>query len=118
MIIFAQDRTVAVIAPAATFKRDPASLTTDGLWVMLVMALILAGLTLVLMAAKRKGLLDRWLVQKPLEHPEASVRFEQTIRLSPRTAVHVLKDGDSRHLIVESSVNVKTIHKSVIEVAS
>lgn len=74
-------------------------------------ALLLLGLfTAVLVVARRKGLLDRWIVAPPAGRPERSgLRVEQALRVSPKTMLYRVRDGERSYLLVESLAQA-TLH--------
>lgn len=74
-------------------------------------ALLLLGLfTAVLVIARRKGLLDRWIVAPPVGRPErARLRVEHALRVSPKTMLYRVRDGERSYLLVESLAQA-TLH--------
>lgn len=74
-------------------------------------ALLLLGLfTAVLVIARRKGLLDRWIGAPPVGRPErARLRVEHALRVSPKTMLYRVRDGERSYLLVESLAQA-TLH--------
>jgi hypothetical protein len=102
--------------PPIPYREEPHGFAADGLGVLIVAVVLLAATSVVLTAAKRRGLLDRWVATLPKKTSSSGLALQQTLRLSPKTAVHVLSDGTIRHLIVESSVNAQVVRLGAIEV--
>ena len=81
--------------------------------VLAITVLMLAVFVVVLRVAKSRGLLDRWVVSAPAgakasREGRDAMRVEQSLRVSPRTVLYRIRDGEQRFLLVEStSANVR-----------
>lgn len=72
----------------------------------LLLALLVVGLRF----AKKKGLLDRWIVALPARAIGGSVmRVERALRVSPRTTIYRIHDAGRHYLLVESLANAKLV---------
>jgi hypothetical protein len=70
---------------------------------LLVAILLLAMFALALRFAKRRGLLDRWIVAAPARvagRPDMQV--VRALRVSPKTTIYRIRDADRDYLLVES----------------
>lgn len=86
------------------FKPEPAQGT--GIAAALVVTVLLLGAATALLAlAKKKGWLKQWSVQ-PQGEMRGGLAMVQRLRLSPRTMVFRLQDGERQILVVESTANV------------
>lgn len=85
------------------YRSDANSMAASTGSAMLVAVLLLAALALALHFAKRRGLLDRWIVAAP---GRASGRLDmqvvRALRVSPKTTVYRIRDADRHYLLVES----------------
>lgn len=72
---------------------------------VLLLALVLVGLY----AARRRGWLQRWLGAAVLakRRTEQDLRLISSLKLSQRTSVHRIQDGEACFLLVESIVQVQ-----------
>lgn len=68
---------------------------------VVVLGLALAGL----LFARKKGWLERWTGAATPAAP--TLRIEQRLRLSPRTMLYRVRDGNARYLVLESSANAR-----------
>lgn len=81
--------------------------------VLAITVLMLAVFVVVLRIAKSRGLLDRWIVSAPVgaaanRDGHDAMRVEQSLRVSPRTVLYRIRDGEQRFLLVESiAANVR-----------
>lgn len=70
---------------------------------LLVAVLLLAAFALALRFAKKRGLLDRWIVAAPARvagRPDMQVEY--ALRVSPKTTIYRIRDADRHYLLVES----------------
>ena len=85
------------------YRSDANSMAASTGSALLVAVLLLAAFAFVLHFAKRRGLLDRWVVAAP---GRASDRLEmqvvRALRVSPKTTVYRIRDADRHYLLVES----------------
>lgn len=70
--------------------------------VLLVLVVLLGACVAALWIARKKGWLDRWVVA-PLRSDQGGMKLEQTLRISQRSALHRVRDGDDQYLILESA---------------
>lgn len=103
-------------APAQTqtqtisYRPESAGLASSAVDVLLVLVLLLGGVLALAWVAKQKGWLKRWSVSAASLSPSAGgLRLEQALRLSPRTALFRVTDGDRRYLLVESTGTVRFV---------
>lgn len=81
--------------------------------VLAMTVLMLAVVVVVLRFAKSRGLLDRWIVSAPVgakgsREGRDAMRVEQALRVSPRTTLYRIRDGERGYLLVESiAANVR-----------
>lgn len=72
---------------------------------MFAAILLLALLVVALQLARRRGLLDRWIVATPARAAgRPQMQVEQALRVGPKTMVYRIRDGERRYLLVESTV--------------
>jgi len=70
---------------------------------LLVAVLLLAVLALGLRYAKRRGLLDRWIVAAPGRvDGRPDMQIVRALRVSPKTTLYRIRDADRHYLLVES----------------
>lgn len=75
--------------------------------VLAITVLLLVVFVVTLRAAKSRGLLDRWIVSTPSggaasRNGRDAMRVEQALRVSPRTTLYRIRDGEHRFLLIES----------------
>lgn len=83
--------------------------------VLAITVLMLAAFVVVLRLAKSRGLLDRWIVSGSAAAPASktgqdAIRVEQVLRVSPRTMLYRIRDGERRYLLVESIAAHAQLH--------
>ncbi|MGY8562928.1 hypothetical protein L0938_05840 [Paracidovorax citrulli] len=102
--------TVLAAARPIPFKSEDGGATAS-LAVPLLVALLLLGLAVAgLWLARQKGWLRRWSAAAPVVGvPVAGLEVEQVLRLSPRTRLYRVRDGQQRFVVLES-----TAHASVV----
>lgn len=83
---------------------------------LMVTVLLLCMACAVLWTAKRRGLIERWIVPRPAKKSEGGLILEQTLRLSPKTSLYVLGDGADRHFVIESTVHARIRRQDKSEV--
>lgn len=91
------------------FREEGNSGSADVAQALSMTALLLGVVLMGLYAARRRGLLQRWLGAAVLARTdtEQDLRLTATLRLSPRTAVHRIQSGEGSYLVVESSAQVQ-----------
>lgn len=77
----------------------------------LVTVVLLGACIAALHYAKRRGWLARWVVPPPTRpQGDAPLRVEHALRVSARTTVYRVRDGDRTWLLVESLAPVAHLH--------
>lgn len=87
------------------FRREDGDLGASLVDVLLILVVLLGAAAVGLWFAKRRGWLRTWTTTPPTEAANAGITVLQRLRLSPKTVVYRLKDGDAEFLIVESTAN-------------
>lgn len=104
--------TTALPAPIP-FRTAATASGHDLMGVMAVTVAILLMASLAAWFARRKGWLDRWMSSRPIRAAaQQTLRVEQTVRVSRKTALHRIVDGDRRYLLVESDLQVQWLPMS------
>lgn len=112
----AEIRQAADAGPSIPFRAESSGASADGMHVLMVAVLLLGVACVVLWMAKRRGLIERWVVPRPAKKTEAGLVLEQTLRLSPKTSLYVLGDGADRHFVIESTVHARIQRQEKSEV--
>jgi hypothetical protein len=73
---------------------------------LLVAAALLAAATVALVYAKRRGWLRAWVADDTTAVAAQSLCIASRLRLSPRTVVYEVVDGERRFHVVESTAQV------------
>lgn len=85
------------------YRSDASGMAASMTGALLVAVLLLAVLALALRFAKRRGLLDRWIVAAPGRAAERTqMRVVHALRVSPKTTLYRIRDADRQYLLVES----------------
>ncbi|MGH8076445.1 MAG: hypothetical protein ACREPE_03840 [Lysobacter sp.] len=106
---------VRTTAQPIAYRSESASVAGSAVDVLLILVLLLGGVLALAWVAKRKGWLQRWTVgASPLSPMHAGLRVEQALRLSPRTIVFRVIDGERRYLLVESTGNVRFLTDNAV----
>lgn len=85
------------------YRNESGAVAMPALGALVATVLMLALFAAVLKFARRRGLLDRWIVApRVAEDGRPALRVEQSLRVGPRTTVHRIRDGERRYLLVES----------------
>lgn len=101
---------VRTTTQAIAYRPESASVAGSAIDVLLILVLLLGGVLAVALVAKRKGWLRRWTVGATLLSPTGvGLRVEQALRLSPRTTLFRVIDGNRRYLLVESTSTVRFV---------
>lgn len=91
------------------FREEPATLSGDPLGVFLALVAVLGVAVAGLWIARKKGWLDRWIAARALREGGGDVRVEQAVRLSPRSVLFSIRNGNQRVLLIESIANVSVV---------
>ncbi|HEY2346791.1 MAG TPA: hypothetical protein VGH80_13095 [Xanthomonadaceae bacterium] len=93
-----------VAVQAIPFRPESHGIASDAGSVLLALTALLAVFLVVLLFARKKGWLNRWIVDPAATGPSGTkLRVEQVLRLSPKTLVYRVSEGPERYLIVEST---------------
>ena len=105
-------KTLPVAAPSSTqishgapipYRNESGSVAMPALGALVATVLMLALFAALLKYARKRGLLDRWIVApRVADDGRPALRIEQSLRVGPRTTVHRIRDGERRYLLVES----------------
>ena len=79
--------------------------------VLLVLVVLLGASVAALWFARKKGWLDRWVVA-PVRSDQGGMKLEQTLRISQRTALHRVRDGDDQYVILESAGTAQFVKRT------
>ena len=108
---------VAAAMAASIPFRDRADVAVTDVFAVLGTTLALLALALVTaFVAWRRGWLGRWgAAPAAAKSPGEDLRIERALRLSPRTVVFRIVDGERRFLLVESRDGVRVLPTSSME---
>lgn len=85
------------------YRHESGAVAMPALGALVATVLLLAVFAAALKFARRRGLLDRWIVAPRVAGDgRPALRVEQSLRVGPRTTVHRVRDGERRYLLVES----------------
>lgn len=85
------------------YRHESGAIAMPALGALVATVLVLAVFAAALKFARRRGLLDRWIVApRVADDGRPALRVEQSLRVGPRTTVHRVRDGERRYLLVES----------------
>jgi hypothetical protein len=95
-------------AAAIPYRTEPALAEGQWLVIMLVTVLLLAALYAGLLYARRKGWLDRWMLDSGSRtgKSDRTLWRAKTQRIGRQTRVHTLQQGSRTLVIVESGTSV------------
>jgi len=103
--------------PAAPipYRKEGSAAGGSLIGVLAITVLMLAVFVVVLRLAKSRGLLDRWIVSGPVgatanRAGRDAMRVEQALRVSPRTTLYRIRDGERGYLLVESIAASVRLH--------
>jgi hypothetical protein len=89
---------------AIPYRDDRGGLAADAGGAMFAAILLLALLVVALQFARKRGLLDRWIVATPARAAgRPQMQVEQALRVGAKTMVYRIRDGEQRYLLVEST---------------
>lgn len=109
----------AISKPASTTSAQPIPFRKDGItntpevFGLLVTTLMLVGIFAGLAwFARRQGWLDRWIGPKPeSQNIKKKLVILETQRISPKTTLYRISNGDSEYLLAESTMQLQLIKK-------
>lgn len=96
---------------ALVFKSEQHAMGSSFLGVMAVTALLLAAVYVALRLAKARGWLNRWLGQVAQTATSQSLQVIERLRLSPKTTVYKVQDGEGTILVVESTAAITVVNQ-------
>ena len=82
--------------------------------VLVVLVVLLGASVAALWFARKKGWLDRWVVA-PVRSDQGGMKLEQTLRISQRTALHRVRDGDDQYVILESGGIAQFVKRTPVQ---
>lgn len=86
------------------YRDEGGGLAGDAGGAMFAAILLLALLVVALQFARKRGLLDRWIVAAPARTAgRPQMQVEQALRVGAKTMVYRIRDGERRYLLVEST---------------
>jgi hypothetical protein len=89
---------------AIPYRDDSGGFAADAGGAMFAAILLLALLVVALQFARKRGLLDRWIVATPARAAgRPQMQVEQALRVGAKTMVYRIRDGEQRYLLVEST---------------
>ena len=97
----------AMPAQSVAFRKEDEGLGSSLIGVMSTLVVLLVLAWLGVLYARRKGWLDRWAVARPAAVPGDGIQVLQTVRLSPRTSVFRLRQGQQEFAVIESPVQIE-----------
>ncbi|MGG6463303.1 hypothetical protein [Solilutibacter silvestris] len=96
---------------ALVFKSEGHALGSSPLGVLAATVLLLAVAYVALRYAKKRGWLDRWLGQAAQAPAAQTLQVVERVRLSPKTTVYKVRDGEGTALVVESTASVTVVNQ-------
>lgn len=92
------------------YRPETRVLADNALDVLLVLVLLLGGVLALTWFAKQKGWLQRWTTGAVRgAAAKRGLHVEQALRISPRTTLFRVVDGQDRYLLVESTGTVRFV---------
>jgi hypothetical protein len=95
---------------AIPYRDEGGGLAGDAGGAMFAAILLLALLVAALQFARKRGLLDRWIVAAPARAAgRPQMQVEQALRVGAKTMVYRIRDGERRYLLVESTAQATLV---------
>ena len=92
------------------YREDGGGLAADAGGAVFAAILLLSLLVVALQFARRRGLLDRWIVATPARTAgRPQMQVEQALRVGAKTMVYRIRDGERRYLLVESTAQTTLV---------
>lgn len=105
----AQPRASTVQQPIP-YRDEGGGLAADAGGAVFAAILLLALLIVGLQFARKRGLLDRWIVAAPARAAgRPQMQVEQALRVGAKTMVYRIRDGERRYLLVESTAQTTLV---------
>jgi flagellar biogenesis protein FliO len=94
------------------FRKDSVTNTPEVFGLLLMTLLVLTAFAALTWYARRRGWLDRWVGQNPKSVSKSKViTVLETQRISQKTTIYRINNGDSEYLLAESSVQIQWMPK-------
>lgn len=98
------------------YRDEGGGLAADAGGAVFAAILLLALLVVALQFARKRGLLDRWIVAAPARAAgRPQMQVEQALRVGAKTMVYRIRDGERRYLLVESTAQTTLVPVSEID---
>lgn len=92
------------------YREDGGGLAADAGGAVFAAILLLSLMVVALQFARRRGLLDRWIVATPARTAgRPQMQVEQALRVGAKTMVYRIRDGEQRYLLVESTAQTTLV---------
>jgi hypothetical protein len=99
-----------IVQKTIPYREENGSLAVDAGSALLTAILLLGLMAIALRFAQRRGLLRRWVgVAAQRGNDISGMKVEHALRISPKTMVYRVRDGESHYLLVESLAQVQVI---------
>lgn len=96
------------------FRKEGITNTPEVFSLLLTTLLLVAVFTLVAWYARRRGWLDRWVGPKPdSQSNKKKIVVLETQRISQKTTLYRISNGESEYLLAESSSQIQLVIKDV-----
>ncbi|WP_345304998.1 hypothetical protein [Lysobacter hankyongensis] len=98
------------------YRDEGGGLAADAGGAVFAAILLLALLIVGLQFARKRGLLDRWIVAAPARAAgRPQMQVEQALRVGAKTMVYRIRDGERRYLLVESTAQTTLVPVSDVQ---
>lgn len=95
---------------AIPYREEGGGFAADAGGAVFAAILLLALLIVGLQFARKRGLLDRWIVAAPARAAgRPQMQVEQALRVGAKTMVYRIRDGERRYLLVESTAQTTLV---------
>lgn len=91
------------------YRHESADLTGSAASALLVTVALLAGCVAVLWYAKKHGWLSKWISPASARSAVGGMELVQSLRLSPKSTLHKVRDGQRSLLVLESTVQASVM---------
>ena len=96
------------------FRKEGITNTPEVFSLLVTTVLLVAVFTLVAWYARRRGWLDRWVGPKPDSKSNSKkIIVLETQRISQKTTLYRISNGESEYLLAESSSQIQFVTKDV-----
>lgn len=98
------------------YRDEGGGLAADAGGAVFAAILLLALLVVALQFARKRGLLDRWIVAAPARAAgRPQMQVEQALRVGAKTMLYRIRDGERRYLLVESTAQTTLVPVSDVQ---